>query len=337
MKSIRTAVQCALLVMSIACAAAWAQPYKAEYIVSTASPEESPIGSIASEWSALVRERTAGRVNLKIVFGQSLPGGDISKVFSDLRQGAIDAQVDGNLSVASQVKELNLFALPFLFADYRSVQAVMDGPAGQHIFRQVQNAGVLPVAFGHHGFREFYNSARPIQRPEDLKGLRMRVVSPLITETFEALGAVPVHMSYQDLRSALAAGTVDGLDFPLPAFHQSKVYALGQKHATLSRYAYDGVVLMVSRQAWNSWTPADRQSVQAAALDAGLRSLDRAAGASRELLIRKMEAEGVKFTSLTPQQRDRFRKVTEKVFARWSAAIGHELVFKAIGTINAAR
>ena len=336
MSLIRCIALTGLLGLSLAAPAA-PQAYKAEYVVSTASPAESPIGSLTSEWASLVREGTGGRINLKIQYSQSLPGGDISKVFSDLRQGAIDAEVDGTLSFATQVKELNLFALPFLFADYRSVQAVMDGAAGQHIFREIQKQGVLPLAYGHHGFREFYNTSRPIQRPEDLKGLKMRVVSPLISESFEALGAAPAQVSYKDLLAALPAGTIDGVDFPLPAFYQSKVYTLGLKHATLARYAYDGVVLVVSRDAWSSWTPADQKIVRAAALEAGLRSLDRTAGTNREVLIKKLEAEGVKFTSLTPQQRDRFRKATEAVFTKWSAVVGRELVFKALGTINAAR
>jgi TRAP-type C4-dicarboxylate transport system substrate-binding protein len=77
---------------------------------------------------------------------------------------------------SAQVKELNLFALPFLFPGYRALDAVQAGEPGKRLFRLIEEKGVVAIGWGENGFRELTNSKRPVRRPEDLQGLRVRVV-----------------------------------------------------------------------------------------------------------------------------------------------------------------
>jgi hypothetical protein len=92
-----------------------------------------------------------------------------------------------------QVKELNLFSLPFLFPSYKALDAVEDGEPGQRLWKLIEAKGVIPLAWGENGFRDLTNSKRAVRTPQDLDRLKVRVVgSPIFMETFRALGAAAI-------------------------------------------------------------------------------------------------------------------------------------------------
>ena len=120
------------------------------------SPEVplNEVGALAN----LVRERTQGRINIKLYPGVSLIQGDQTREFSAIRQGVIDLAVGSTINWSPQVKELNLFSLPFLMPDYAAMDALTQGDVGKEIFRIVEKAGVQPLAWGENGYREISNS-----------------------------------------------------------------------------------------------------------------------------------------------------------------------------------
>jgi TRAP-type C4-dicarboxylate transport system substrate-binding protein len=110
-----------------------------------------------------------------------------------LQQGLADFSIGSTINWSPQVKQLNIFALPFMFPSYAAVDAVEGGEPGERLFKLIERNGVIPIAWGENGFRELTNSKRPIRRPEDLDGLKIRVVGvPLFVDTFGALGAIPI-------------------------------------------------------------------------------------------------------------------------------------------------
>jgi TRAP-type C4-dicarboxylate transport system substrate-binding protein len=111
-----------------------------------------------------VKERTQGRINIKLYPGVSLIQGDQTREFSALRQGVIDMAVGSTINWSPQVKELNLFSLPFLMPDYAAIDALTQGDVGKEMFRIVDKAGVVPLAWGENGYREITNSKRPSSR-----------------------------------------------------------------------------------------------------------------------------------------------------------------------------
>src|SRR3546814_7034459 len=105
--------------------------------------------------------------------------------------------IGSTINWSPQVKELNIFAMPFLMPDYAAIDALTGGPVGERLFEILHEKGVQPLAWAENGFREVSNSKHPIRKPEDLKGLKIRVVgSPLFNDTFTALGANPTQMSW---------------------------------------------------------------------------------------------------------------------------------------------
>ena len=334
----RTAV--AALALALAAAPAFAQTkYQTEYRLSTVVGTAFPWGKAGERWGDLVRQRTNGRINIKMYPGTSLVAGDQTREFTAIRQGVIDLAIGSTINWSPQIKELNLFSLPFLMPDYAAIDALTQGEVGKDIFKRLERAGVVPLAWGENGFREVTNSKRALRKPEDFKGLKFRVVgSPLFLDTFTALGANPTQMSWADAQPALASGAVDGQENPLTIFTAAKLHTVGQKNVTLWGYVADPLIFVVNKEVWEHWTPEDRKIVRQAAIEAGKYCIDLAregmTGANPAVL-KTIEGYGVNVVKLSDAERAAFRRVTRPVYEKWSKQIGPALVKKAEASVAA--
>jgi tripartite ATP-independent transporter DctP family solute receptor len=329
-----------LLLILSAAALAFALPagaqqgkYQAEYRLSTVVGTAFPWGKGGEIWANLVRERTNGKINIKLYPGVSLVAGDQTREFTAIRQGVIDLAIGSTINWSPQVKELNIFSLPFLMPDYAAIDALTQGEVGKDIFMILEKNGVVPLAWGENGYREVSNSKRPIRTPEDMKGLKFRVVgSPIYNETFTALGANPTQMSWADAQPALASGAVDGQENPLTIFTAAKLHTVGQKNVTLWGYVADPLIFVANKEVWESWTPAERKIVKEAAVEAGRQVIQMARKgliAPDLSTISEVEKLGVNVVKLSAGEREMFVKATRKVYQKWSKNIGQDLVTKA--------
>jgi tripartite ATP-independent transporter DctP family solute receptor len=329
----RSLLKFALAAAALACVATGAHAqgaYKSEYKMSLVVGTAFPWGKGGEIWANLVRERTSGRINIKLYPGVSLVQGDQTREFTAIRQGVIDMAIGSTINWSPQIKELNLFSMPFLMPDYKAIDALTQGEVGKQLFAIVDRAGAVPLAWGENGYREITNSKKAIRTPDDLKGLKIRVVgSPLFLDTFTALGANPTQMSWADAQPALASGAVDGQENPMSIFTAAKLHTVGQKNVTMWGYVADPLVFVVNKEVWASWTEADRAIVRQAAIDAGKQQIEIArkglAEADRPLL-KEIAALGVTITQLTPAEREAFVKATRPVYDKWKAQIGAGLV-----------
>ena len=334
-----------LLVLSAAAlvftlpAAAQPGKYQPEYRLSTVVGTAFPWGKGGEIWANLVRERTHGRINIKMYPGASLVAGDQTREFTAIRQGVIDLAVGSTINWSPQVKQLNLFSLPFLMPDYAAIDALTQGEVGKDMFKILEKDGVVPLAWGENGFREVSNSKHPIHTPADMKGLKFRVVgSPLFNDIFTALGSNPTQMSWADAQPALASGAVDGQENPLSIFTAAKMQTIGQKNVTLWGYVADPLIFVVNKEVWASWTPEDRNIVKEAALEAGRQEIQIARKgliAPDLSTISEVEKLGVNVVTLSPAEHEQFVKATRKVYQKWSKIVGQDLVSKAEKAIAA--
>jgi tripartite ATP-independent transporter DctP family solute receptor len=314
-----------------------AEAYKAEYKLSLVLGTQTPWGQAGKIWADLVKERTQGRINIKLYPGVSLIQGDQTREFSALRQGVIDMAVGSTINWSPQVKELNLFSMPFLMPDYAALDALTQGSVGKKIFQTLDKAGVVPLAWGENGYREVTNSKRPIKSPADLKGMKIRVVgSPIFSDMFSAMGANPTQMSWADAQPALSSGAVDGQENPLYLFQVLKMQTVGQKFITTWGYVADPLIFVVNKEIWASWTPADQALVRQAAVDAGSQEIALARKGLVEAdkpLLKEIAAVGATITHLSPEEREAFIKVTRPVYDKWKNTVGVELVKAAEASI----
>jgi TRAP-type transport system periplasmic protein len=342
MKKLFTAALLATGAIALApLAQAQAPSYKPEYRLSTNVNNAFPLGRGAETWARLVNERTQGRINVKWYPGSSLVGGETTREFTALRQGSLDFNVSSVINWSPHVKELNLFLLPFLVPDDKAFDALVGGEVGRDLFAIVSKQGVVPLAWGENGAREISNSRHEIRKPEDLKGLKFRVVgSPIFNDIYSALGANPTQMTFADAQPALQSGAVDGQENPISLFVGAKMSALNQKFLTKWNYVNDPLVFAVSAKAWESWTPTDREIVRQAALDAARAEIaDTRKGVSPgdDELIKQAVAAGTKVTVLTPAEQQAFAAATRPVVEKWTPTIGAELVKKAQAAVAASR
>ena len=334
-----------LLVLCVA-ALAFALPvaaqqgkYQSEYRLSTVVGTAFPWGKGGEIWANLVRERTKGKINIKLYPGVSLVAGDQTREFTAIRQGVIDLAIGSTINWSPQIKELNLFSLPFLMPDFAAIDALTQGDVGKDIFKILEKNGVVPLAWGENGYREVTNSKHPIKTPDDMKGLKFRVVgSPIFNDTFTALGANPTQMSWADAQPALASGAVDGQENPLTIFTAAKLHTVGQKNVTLWGYVADPLIFVANKEVWESWTPEDRKIVKEAAVEAGRQVIQMARKgliAPDLSAIAEVEKLGVNVVQLSPSERAAFVKATRKTYQKWSKNIGQDLVNKAEKVIAA--
>lgn len=220
--------------------------------------------------------------------------------------------------------------MPFLMPDHKAIDALTQGPVGKKIFDLLAARDVVPLAWGENGFREVSNSKRAIHTPEDMKGLKLRVVgSPLFNDTFSALGANPTQMSWADAQPALSTGAVDGQENPLTIFTVAKLHTVGQKYVTLWGYVADPLIFVVNKTVWASWTPADQKIVREAAEQAAKENIVAARKgiiAPDESVLKEIEALGVTITRLTPDAFKAFQAATKPVYEKWAKQIGPDLV-----------
>ncbi|GAB2736321.1 DctP family TRAP transporter solute-binding subunit [Melaminivora jejuensis] len=330
LRTFLTATAAASALLTLGLPAAHAQNYKSEYRMSLVVGTAFPWGKGGEIWANKVREKTNGRINIKLYPGVSLIQGDQTREFSALRQGVIDMAVGSTINWSPQVKQLNLFSLPFLMPDYAAVDALTQGEVGKEIFKTLDKAGVVPLAWGENGYRELTNSKHAVKTPADMKGLKIRVVgSPLFVDTFTALGANPTQMSWADAQPAFASGAVDGQENPMSIFTAAKLQNVGQKYLTMWGYVADPLVFVVNKDVWNSWTPEDREHVRQAAIEAGKEEIVIARKGMIEAgqpLLKDIEGLGVTVTRLSPAEREAFVQATRGVYNKWKPTIGTQLV-----------
>lgn len=305
-----------------------------EYSVSTVLSDAYPWGQAAVKWAELVEERSEGKIKLKIYPNAQLVSGDQTREFSAMRSGLIDMAVGSTINWSTQVPELNLFSLPFLMPDDAAVDAITQGEAGKQVFAAIEKRGVMPLAWAENGFREISNSRKPITQPEDLKGLKIRVVgSPLFLDTFNALGANPTQMSWTDAQPALTTGAVDGQENPLSVFDAARADRASQSHLTLWHYMNDPLIFGVNQRLWRTLSKEDQQLLTETAIEAGQWEVKKSRAELTDTLARIRERD-VEITELSEEQRAAFVEATQSVYKKWTPKIGADLVEKAQSAIQ---
>jgi len=316
--------------------------YKSEYKLSVVGNRPIPLAEGAFKWAELVTARSQGRINVRVFPGSQLVGGDQTRELVAMRQGVVDMAVFSTINISPQVREMNIFSLPFLLQDSRGFDAIIRGEIGQELFRVLATREVVPVAWGENGFRELSNSRRPVRTPEDLRGMKIRFAAGAIfSEIFTALGANPVQMSFADLQPALSTGAIDGQENPINLFLAFRMDTLAQRHLSIWNYVADAGIFLLSKQVMDSFSPADRDLVIACAREAaeeqivaGRRGLG--VGGDRSSLD-ELARRNVTVATLTDAEKQVFAAATRPVFEKWAQTVGSDLVRRAETAIRGAR
>ena len=220
----------------------------------------------ATKFEELVEERTDGKVNIEIFPNASL--GDERTLLEGMQIGTVDMGVITNGPVANFVEEMAVFELPFLFPTPEAAYSVLDGPIGQELLDKLADVNLKGLAYAERGFRNLTNSERAVNSPEDLDGLRIRVMeNPVYTDTFRELGANAIPMAWTEALTAMQQGTIDGQENPVNVIHSFKLDET-QNYMTLSRHTYAPAIFVMGMPAWNQLPEAAQDVIRQAAQEA---------------------------------------------------------------------
>lgn len=338
--------------MAVACVGLLSSPafsaYKQEYKLSIVPGATSGWGQTGTFFADLVREKTNGRINIKPYFGAQLMAGKQTSELLLVRRGAIDFALASTINWSPQVKELNLTALPFFVANnpdrYKAMDAIEKGQSGAMLVKAIEKTGVKFIGWAENGFRELTTSKGPINKPEDMKGMKLRVCgTPIFTDIFTALGANPQAINWSEAVTGFQQGIVDGQENPTNGINLPMKMWTWHNHLTDWHYMIDPLFMTVNSKVWKQFSPEDQKILIECAKETEKysKALSRIGFDNGESLVYlksigkvpaitdahlEMAKNGMKVTNFTPEQIKAFYDATAKVRENWSKKIGQDLV-----------
>ncbi|MDV6317992.1 DctP family TRAP transporter solute-binding subunit [Chromohalobacter sp. HP20-39] len=279
----------------------------------------------AEKFREILNEKSGGEFAIKIFPNAVLAGGDQMKQAQMVGRGDIDFVVTSAINVTPLIPEMAVFSLPYLFSNYKQVDAAIQGEPGEKMKAIAEKHGIKILAWGENGFRELTNSVKPVETPDDLNGMKIRVAGPMYIDVFDALGANPQQIQWTETFSALQQGVVDGQENPIGSIIvPQRIYEV-QDYLTMWHYSYDPIFIGVSKQLWKNWDEKTRTMVQNAASQAMQYQIEL----SREKTksgIDTLKKHGMKITTLSEEQLQAFRDATRPVYESWAKKVGEDLV-----------
>ena len=289
----------------------------------TQNPKGHPLVTGMEKFAEIVTAKSGGKIKVSLFPGGVL-GGDAANV-SALQGGTLEVVVLNSGILASQVKEFAVFDFPFMFANAREADAVVDGPFGRMMLAKLDDRGIHGLAYWELGFRNITNSRRPIRTVEGIAGLKLRVIPNTINvDWVSALGANPTPMAFPEVYSGLEQKAIDGQENPVTVILANKFYEV-QKYLAITNHQYNPQTVIISRKLWDTLSNDEKKILADAALEAGRYQRQ----VSREQAGRALEdlkKNGMEVTELGSAELEKFRAKMKPVIAKHSAIVGPEVV-----------
>lgn len=293
--------------------------------------EGHPIHQGALLFKKTVEAKTNGQVKIDIFPNATL--GSAPEYTEQMAVGAVDlgCATSGQLQVF--VREYAVVMIPFLFEDYDHAHRTLDGKAGEMLAAMAEKKGFKILADWEWGFRAITNNKRPINTPEDLAGMKMRVPPEMqLQETYKALGSHSTVVAFPELYMALAQGVVDGQCNPLSTIYDQKFYET-QKYLAITNHSYNSKMLIMSKKVWDRM-PSKIQKILTEAAKEAAPLVRKLTIESEQKLINDLKAKGmvVTYPKLAP-----FREKMKPAIPPIAEFAGKEFTEKFLKYVEEAR
>jgi len=304
-------------------------------------------GMGATKFAELVKQKTNGQINVKPYYSSVLLKGAQLKSAQLVAKGVIDCAYESTINISPVITGCNVFSLPFFINTFENLDKMENGQTGKAIFKAMDKKGLVGLAWAENGFRQVTNSKRAIHTPEDVKGLRLRVVgSPIFIDIFRQLGADPVNMNWGDAVTAFQQGVVDGQENPVGVLVPIQIFQY-HKYATFWNYLVDPLIIYWNKKEWDAFPKDIQKAIREAAQESARfeKALCRAGlDGDKSLNILKnefnhtmkvpepvkwLESKGTTVTFLSDEERNAFINVTKPLYDKWVPKIGKDLYEKA--------
>lgn len=298
---------------------------KFNHVSIASSIKPTPKGSGADEFARALKERLKDRVDVQV-----FPSGQLYKDIEEmeaLQVGSIQmiAPLSGKLS--GLVPQFQLFDLPFIFPTMEAALAAMKDPrVGGKLFGLLEAKGLKGLAIWPEGFKQLSNSKRPLIRPSDLKGIKIRIHhSPMLEAQFKSVGASTVFIGFPELYEALERGVADGQENPLWVYPDLKFQEV-QRYLTVTNHGFMADVVMTSQKFWNDLSADDKKAITEA-LEVATQKAVSVAKAKDEESLRAIRAAGkMQVTVLSKEEVKPWREAWLPVHKQFEQVIGKDIL-----------
>jgi len=284
--------------------------------------KDHPLGVGAQKFADLVAQKSGGKIKVTL-FPNAVLGSDPQNL-SSVRGGTLDFASMATGLLAGIDKQFMVFDFPFLFGTPQEAYGLADGPVGTRLQAGLANHGLIGLGIWDLGFRNMTNSKRPITRPEDLQGLKVRVIaSPIYLDMFNTLGANPVPMTFGEVYGALESKAIDGQDNPVGVIESAK-FAEVQKYLSLTRHVYTGMPVLMSKKTWDGMSEAERRIITDAANEAKQEERRIAQAKESESIANLRKT--MQVNDVTPAELARLRQKVQPVVDKFAKEVGEPLM-----------
>jgi tripartite ATP-independent transporter DctP family solute receptor len=309
--------------LALAMSPAWAQDIKERNLKFGLSlAKDHPMGVGAQKFADLVAQKSGGKIKVTL-FPNAVLGSDPQNL-SAVRGGTLDFATMATGLLAGIDKQFMVFDFPFLFGTPQEAYALADGPVGTRLQAGLADHGIVGLGIWDLGFRNMTNSKRPISRPEDLQGLKVRVIaSPIYLDMFNTLGANPVPMTFGEVYGALESKAIDGQDNPVGVIESAK-FAEVQKYLSLTRHVYTGMPVLMSKKTWDGMSEVERKLITEAGAEA--KQEERRIAQAKEGESINNLRKSMQVNEVTPAELARMRQKVQPVLDKFAKEVGEPLM-----------
>ena len=223
---------------------------------------------MANKFKEFAEKYSNGNIQIKVRGAAQLATED--EAFKAMQLGTVDMYVITSNNISPHFPMMDAFVLPYIFQSKEHTYKVLNGPVGQKFSEDLKSAtGVWLLTYGWVGHRDFYNSVRPINKPSDLAGLKIRVPkNDVMIDTYKAYGASPIPLAWAETPTALQTGTVSGSDNGTHFIKTQKFYEMMKHLAILEHFCFFNP-LFASNRVMNKMSKEQKEIILKAAADAG--------------------------------------------------------------------
>ena len=289
----------------------------------TAAAPAHPLTRANMEFKKYLEERSKGRIEVRVLHSGQLGG--VRETIEMVKAGTLTVAVGDTAFLENFVPKFGVINMPFVFPNREAAFAMLDGPIGQELVREMERAGFKSLGLTENGFRHITNNVRPVSTPDDLRGIKLRVqTNPVHLKVFRMLGANPIPMDWPEVYSALQQKVIDGQENPLSIIFPLKVYEV-QKYLSLTGHFY-GVFGVYMHKPFYDGLPKDlQQAVDSAARDS-VAWHRKTIVAEEQSYIDGLRKAGIAINQPSPEQLKLFRDKVVPVYDDVRKVVGPDLM-----------
>ncbi|MBX3606892.1 MAG: TRAP transporter substrate-binding protein [Piscinibacter sp.] len=323
MKRLMLKTLAAAIVLAV-CGVSQAQDIKEHtFKFATQNPEGHPVALGMKKFAEIVAAKSGGKIKINLFPGGQL-GSDQANV-SAAQGGTLEMVVMNTGILASVAKELAIFDFPFLFANAKEADGLVDSAVGKKLHAKLEEKGLVGLSFWELGFRQITNSKRPLNKVEDIDGLKLRVIpNPINVDWVKALGANPTPLPFPEVYAALEQKAIDGQENPLTVIAANKFWEV-QKYVAITNHQYNPQSVIFSKKIWDTLSPAEKKLLDDAADEAAKYEREQSR-AMMNTALETLKKNGMTVTEFPPAEIAKFREKMKPVIAKHSEKVGEATV-----------